>query len=143
MNKKKHRRGDRFRNPTKILAFDSQLKLAAVFSSYNVAEKLLGIPHQDLYKACKGERIAMTRHYWRELEENDEEAMLIESEDLGKLTLLEYDKEIGVEREIYCSQLMKRGQVIPESEYERRFQFIKSNAYKKWKDERFKRTKDE
>lgn len=143
MNKKKHKREDRFRNPTKILAFDGQLKLAAVFSSYNAAERLLDIPHQDLHKACKGKKIALTRHYWRELEENDEEAMLIESEDLGKLTLLEYDKEIGVEREIYCSQQMKRGQIIPESEYKNRFMFIKSNAYKKWKNERFKRTKDE
>lgn len=143
MNRKTISKGDRFRNPTKILAFDNRLKLAAIYGSYNIAERMTGIPHQRLLKACKGVVVAVNKYYWRELEDNDEEAMIVESEDLGNLSLLDYDKEIGVDREIYYSIKMERGQFIPESQYHNKQEFIKSFKYQKWKRERLKKNKEE
>lgn len=141
MNKSNNNRSERFKSPTKVLAFNNQLKLAAIFSSYNMAEKLTGIPHQRLVKACKGDAVAINNHYWRELEEDDNESMVIEPQDFGTLSLLDYDKEIGIEREIYYSQKMKRGEIIPESEYANRGQYIKTFKYQQWKRERLKNKK--
>ena len=130
MNKKNNKRGERFRQPTKVLAFNNQLKLAAVFASYNMAERLTGIPHQMLVRACKGEIIAIKKHYWRELEEDETISTVFESEDFGTYSLLEYDREIGINREIYYNQKMEKGKISPESEYENRSQYIKTFEYK-------------
>lgn len=124
-----------FKNPTKVLAFDGSLKLVAVFGSYNIAERLTGITHQRLCKACNGEIVAANKHYWREFDDSED---VLESDDIGKLNLLDYDSKSNIDRKIYCSRKMIRGQEIPESQYGNRHQFIKTTKYIEWKYEQRK-----
>lgn len=133
---------DKFKKPTKILAFDGTLKLVAIFGSYNIAERVTGIAHQRLFKACNGDTIAIHKHYWREFDDSED---VIESDDISKLNLLDYDSRLNVDRKIYCTRKMIRGQEIPESQYGNRHQFVRTLKYQKWRYEqrKSKKSKDE
>lgn len=128
MNKKDNKE-NRFKKPIKILAFDSTLKLAAMYGSYNMAERMTGIPHQRLAMACNGELISLKRHYWRELDKE----FVLDDDDLVNLNLLDYDSQLNQDRVIYCTRKMTKGQFILESQYGDRHQFIRSAKYKEWK----------
>lgn len=112
-------RGDasKFGEPTKILAFDPNLKLTAIFSSYNAVEKITGKVHQSILKCCKGPNISCLGHYWRELAPDLE---ISADEDLDNLTLLEYDAAVGVNRKIYATNKMRKGEVILESQFKQK-----------------------
>ena len=129
----------KFKHPTKILAFDGNLKLVAIFGSYNIAERITGVAHQRLFKACRGEIIAINKHYWREFDDSDD---VVESDDIGSLNLLDFDSKFNIDRKVYCSRKMIRGQEIPESQYGNRYQFIRSAKYKEWKYEQKKLKKE-
>lgn len=128
MNKKK-KIIDRFNNPIVILAFDSSLKLSAMYGSYNMTERVTGIPHQRLVLACNGGLVAIRKHYWRSLDKD----FIIESDDLSDLNLLDFDSQMNEDRVIYCSRNMKRGDIILESKYGDRHQYTKTQKYKDWK----------
>lgn len=130
---------DKFRRPTKILVFDGTLKLVAMFGSYNIAERVTGIAHQRLCKACNGDIIAIHKHYWREFDDSKD---VLESDDLGTLNLLEYDAKMNVDRKIYCTRKMLRGQEIPESQYKNRHQYVRTLKYQKWRYEQRKSRKN-
>ncbi len=124
---RKPEQGKRFGTPKMVLAFGSNLILKAVFHSLNSAEALVGVAHQQLCNAISGERISAKGFYWREVDEKWE----IEQDDIGTLSLLDYDAEMKSDRLIYATRYMRRGQEILESQYNNRHNLIKSNRCRK------------
>lgn len=118
---KKSKLEKRFDSPQRILAFGANLRLAAVFNSYNEIERMTGKKHQSILKCCKGEIISCLGYYWRELHPD---IIIDVDEDIDKLTLLQYDGVIGEDRKIYATSKMKRSEVILESQYNK-FKFRK------------------
>lgn len=114
----------KFKNPVKILAFDSLLMLRAVFQSYISVEKITGKRRQSIQKCCKGEMISCLGHYWREV---PDEIIIDADEDLGKLTLIDFDDYVGNDRLIYQTSKMKKDETILESVYKQK------TKRKKWK----------
>jgi hypothetical protein len=127
---KKESKVERFKKPSRILAFDGSLKLKGIFQSYNAAEKITRIPHQSIQKAVDGDTVSVKGIYWRELIDED---TIIDIDDLNKLSLLEYDAAMGQDRVIFATRNMKRGEEILESQFKNRFQVIKSRQSNKWK----------
>ena len=113
-----------FDNPVKILAFDKMLRLKAMFHSYVSVEAITGKNRQSIQKCCKGETISCIGFYWREI---PEDIIVDADEELGKLTLIEFDEFIGVDRLIYKTSKMKKGETILESVYKRK------SKRKQWK----------
>lgn len=105
-----------------ILAFDANLVLVGMFSSFYTASKATGICHQMITKACSGEVIAAKNMYWREADTNE---YVFDCDDLGKLTLLEFDLEQGVNRKIYATRNMRKNEIILESQYKNRYNITK------------------
>lgn len=110
MNKKKSSKNKN------IVVFDANLKMVAMFSSCYAAEKTTGISHQMITKACNGTIIAAMGMYWREV---DIDQYVLDCDDLGVLTLIEFDREHGVDRLIYATRNMKKNEIILESKYKR------------------------
>lgn len=96
-----------------VLAFDSTYRLTAIFQSISEASRLTGNLRQSLMKAASGEIISVGGRYWRTLPRDYE----VEPDDLGGLTLFEYDEFIGEDRRIYATRGMLKSSVMLESEY--------------------------
>ena len=99
--------------PTTIVAFDSQYMLVAIFKSISEAAALTGAIRQALIKAAYGDIISVNKRYWRVVPPD----IQIEPDDIGKLSLFEFDAEIGEDRKIYGTRKMLKGSVMLESEY--------------------------
>lgn len=99
--------------PTQIVAFDSTYKLVAVFKSISEAASITGALRQSLIKAAYGEIISVNKRYWRAVPADFQ----IEPDDIGTLTLFEFDAEVGEDRKIYSTRKMLKGTVMLESEY--------------------------
>lgn len=99
--------------PTTIVAFDSQYLLVAIFKSISEAASLTGAIRQSLIKAAYGDIISVNKRYWRVVPPD----IQIEPDDIGKLSLFEFDAEIGEDRKIYGTRKMLKGSVMLESEY--------------------------
>ena len=110
-----------------ILAFDRFYKLAGVFSSYRSAYKITGVPYQTIYRCCHGAQVSARGFYWRELPADKE----IECEDFGELTVIQLDQITSKNYRIYATSSMRIGEIIWESEYEKRFQIITKRKYGK------------
>lgn len=115
---------DRFCRPKPILAFSNTLLLKAIFCSSAAAEKLTGVKHQALFNAIKGNSISAKGFYWREVDDDLE----ISQDDVGTLSLLDFDKEMGDNRLIYATRSMRPREVILESQYANRFNYIHKNG---------------
>lgn len=100
-------------NPTTIVAFDATYNLVAIFKSISEAATLTGTLRQSLIKAAYGEIISVNKRYWRTVPSDFQ----IEPDDIGKLTLFDFDAEIGEDRKIYSTRKMLKSSVILESEY--------------------------
>lgn len=100
-------------SPTTIVAFDSSYVLVAIFKSISEAATLTGTLRQSLIKAAYGDIISVNKRYWRVVPSDFQ----IEPDDIGKLTLFEFDAEIGVDRKIYSTRKMLKSSVMLESEY--------------------------
>lgn len=98
---------------TKVVAFDGQYRLCAVFRSINEASSLTGALRQSLIKAAYGEIISVNKRYWRAVPKDVE----IEYDDLGSLSLFDFDDMCGVDRKIYATRDMRKGSAMLESEY--------------------------
>lgn len=81
---------DSINKPKQILCFNKSKILAAVFASYRDAERITKGTHPCIAKACHGEMIMAYGKYWRELDSD----IIIESDDIGTLTLPDYDVNI-------------------------------------------------
>lgn len=77
-------------NPTTIVAFDATYILVAIFKSISEAATLTGTLRQSLIKAAYGEIISVNKRYWRAVPSDFQ----IEPDDIGKLTLFDFDAEI-------------------------------------------------
>ncbi len=126
---KKAKLAERFKTPLRVLAFDSALRLIGIFQSYSATEKVTGIKHQILLRCCNGQMISSKGFYFREVPEDT----IIDIDDLNKLTLLEFDKEMGFDRHIYATRNMKKDEVIKESQFKNRFQVLQAKRSKQWK----------
>lgn len=99
--------------PTTIVAFDASYTLVAIFKSISEAATLTGAIRQSLIKAAYGDIISVNKRYWRVVPPDFQ----IEPDDIGKLTLFEFDAEIGEDRKIYGTRKMLKNSVMLESEY--------------------------
>lgn len=99
--------------PTTIVAFDASYLLVAIFRSISEAATLTGAIRQSLIKAAYGDIISVNKRYWRVVPPDFQ----IEPDDIGKLTLFEFDAEIGEDRKIYSTRKMLKNSVMLESEY--------------------------
>lgn len=100
-------------SPTTIIAFDSSYVLVAIFRSINEAATLTGTIRQSLIKAAYGDIISVNKRYWRIVPSDFQ----IEPDDIGKLSLFEFDAEIGEDRRIYSTKKMIKSSAMLESEY--------------------------
>ena len=100
-------------NPTTIVAFDATYILVAIFKSISEAATLTGTLRQSLIKAAYGEIISVNKRYWRAVPSDFQ----IEPDDIGKLTLFDFDAEIGEDRKIYSTRKRLKSSVMLESEY--------------------------
>ena len=99
--------------PTTIVAFDASYTLVAIFKSISEAATLTGAIRQSLIKAAYGDIISVNKRYWRVVPPDFQ----IEPDDIGQLTLFEFDAEIGEDRKIYVTRKMLKNSVMLESEY--------------------------
>lgn len=99
--------------PTTIVAFDSSYILVAIFKSISEAATLTNTIRQSLIKAAYGSIISVNKRYWRVVPPDFQ----IEPDDLGKLTLFEFDEAVGDDRKIYTTREMLKNSVMLESEY--------------------------
>ncbi|GAY30649.1 hypothetical protein [Prevotella sp. MGM2] len=108
--------------PTTIVAFDASYVLVAIFKSISEAATLTGTIRQSLIKAAYGDIISVNKRYWRVVPPDFQ----IEPDDVGHLTLFEFDAAIGEDRKIYSTRKMLKNSVMLESEY----LVLKSNTSK-------------
>lgn len=108
--------------PTTIVAFDASYVLVAIFKSISEAATLTGTIRQSLIKAAYGDIISVNKRYWRIVPPDFQ----IEPDDVGHLTLFEFDAAIGEDRKIYSTRKMLKNSVMLESEY----LVLKSNTSK-------------
>ena len=107
----------KYGDAVKILAFDNMLKLRAMFQSYSAVEKITGKSRQSIQKCCKGNMVSCLGYYWREV---PEDIIIDMDEDLGKLSLIDFDEFSGNDRIIYATSKMKKGELIKECDYKRK-----------------------
>ena len=100
-------------NNTQVLAFDCQYKLCAIFRSISEASAISGSIRQSIIKAVYGDIVSVKGRYWRAVPRDIE----IEPDDLGQLSLFDFDEMCGTDRKIYASRDMKKGSVMLESEF--------------------------
>lgn len=100
-------------NPTTIVAFDATYVLVAIFKSISEAATLTGTIRQSLIKAAYGDIISVNKRYWRVVPADFQ----IEPDDIGTLTLFEFDAAIGEDRKIYATRKMLKTSVMLESEF--------------------------
>lgn len=108
--------------PTTIVAFDASYVLVAIFKSISEVATLTGTIRQSLIKAAYGDIISVNKRYWRVVPPDFQ----IEPDDVGHLTLFEFDAAIGEDRKIYSTRKMLKNSVMLESEY----LVLKSNTSK-------------
>lgn len=99
--------------PVPTVVFDSSYVLVAIFRSISEAAALTGTIRQSIIKATKGDIISVNDRYWRTVPSD----LQIEPDDVGVLTLFEFDAAVGVDRKIYATRKMLRSSVMLESEY--------------------------
>lgn len=99
--------------PTTIVSFDSSYILTAVFKSISEAAALTGAVRQSLIKAAYGDIISVNKRYWRVVPPD----LQLEPDDVGKLTLFDFDEAVGEDRKIYATRKMSKSSVMLESEY--------------------------
>lgn len=100
-------------NPTTLVAFDNSYMLVAIFKSISEAATLTGAIRQSLIKAAYGQIISVNKRYWRVVPPDFQ----IEPDDIGQLTLFDFDAAVGEDRKIYGTRKMLKNSVMLESEY--------------------------
>lgn len=100
-------------SPTQIIAFDATYKLVAIFKSISEAATITSTLRQSLIKAAYGDMISVNKRYWRVVPADFQ----IEPDDIGVLTLFEFDETIGEDRKIYATRKMIKASAMLESEY--------------------------
>lgn len=89
----------------KVLVFDSKKKFIAIYGSQLLLAKSFGVATPSVKSVCNGTAISVKQHYLRWWEPEIE---INPDDDLGVLTLDEYDKLCGVKRKTYKNTRMSR-----------------------------------
>jgi|GEM_PF-2987747 len=87
-----------------VLVFNNMQRFIGLYHSMFAAAKALGTAPASIRAACTGESISCKGLYFRVLEDD----IQIGREDLGVLTLPEYDDLCEVDRRIYPDRRMSR-----------------------------------
>lgn len=88
----------------RVLMFNPRKNLIALFHSAIVAAKAMNSSTQAIHCACTGKTICSGRMYYRYVPEDIE----ITIEDMGTLTVEEFDSLCGVTRKVYGNTHMSR-----------------------------------
>jgi len=96
--------GKFIKDPNRILVFNSLKRLVAVFQSTNAAALAFNVKVQSIHYACTGQCISCQNYYFRHLMDDIE----VTWDDLGVLTVEEYDELCGVQRRVYATKNMSR-----------------------------------
>lgn len=98
-----------------VAVFNSSYILIGIFRSIKEASKLTGIVRQSIIKAISGDSVSVRDCYWRNIPED----VVLDQDDIGKLSVIEFDKEVGnPDRKIWAKRrIMKRSSMLMESEH--------------------------
>lgn len=102
------------KSPTPVAVFNSRYLLTAIFGSIKEVSKFTGVVRQSIIKAVYGDTITVKDYYLRAIP-ND---VVLDLDDIGKLTMIEFDKEAGTpDRKVYKkARMKKRLDIIMESQ---------------------------
>lgn len=89
----------------RVLAFDSTKKLVAVYTSAAATARQLGVTRPTVSSVCNGKSISTKNFYLRWWHP---EIDIDVSQELGLLSLMEYDTLTGDMRKTYCTGKMRR-----------------------------------
>lgn len=105
------------RTPTPVAVFNSRYLLSGIFGSVKEVSKVTGVVRQSIIKAVYGDTISVKNCYLRAIPDD----VVLDSDDIGNLTLFKFDKEAGhPDRKIYKSTRMgKRLDIIMESQHKK------------------------
>lgn len=87
-----------------VLMFSAGKILTAIFASKCAAAKVFSCNTQNITMACSGATMSTKGFYWRNLVPT----VLVQTSDIGKLTLDNYDSACGVDRKTYKTSHMTR-----------------------------------
>ncbi len=99
-------RRSNFREPKRVLIFDSRRKLIGVVKSLGAASEVTKITAQSISLVCTGKRIVSHNHYFRH--QHPDVAIDLD-EDIDILDLIEYDKMCKEDRRYYPKNFDKAG----------------------------------
>lgn len=102
------------KNPTPVAIFNFYYKLVGIFGSIKEVSKVTGVVRQSIIKAVYGDTISVNNLYLRAIPPD----LIIDLDDIGKLTLFEFDKAAhNPDRKIYNTRKKSRLNIIMESEH--------------------------
>lgn len=90
--------------PSRTLVFNPRRKLIAIIQSNTAAANIFKANTQSIHYACNGRCMSCKGFYFRVLDSSIEVTL----DDLGVLTLEEYDELCGVDRKIFKNTSMTR-----------------------------------
>ena len=94
----------KFSEAKRVLIFNPTKRLVGICQSVNATASFFKVNVQSIYYACTGKSMSCKGFYFRILDDDIEVTL----EDLGVLTVPEYDELCGVERKIYPNSKMTR-----------------------------------
>lgn len=94
----------KFSEPKRVLVFNQMKRLVAICQSVNATAEMFKTSVQSIFYVCSGKSISCNGYYFRKLDDEIE----VTFDDLGVLTIQEYDSLCGVERKIYPTSKMTR-----------------------------------
>ncbi len=102
--------------PTPVAVFNFYYKLIGIFGSIKEVSKVTGVVRQSIIKAVYGDTISVNNLYLRAIPPD----LIIDIDDIGKLTLFEFDKAAhNPDRKIYSTRKKSRQHIIMESEHKK------------------------
>lgn len=118
---KKREKVPTFDDANLVIAFNRSYKMVALFHSLQAASDFIGLHHSEMSKCCRGERITAKGFYFRKV---PKDIIIDIDEDMGNLTLIEYDKELGNDFEIYGNRCQRPSEKIWEHDFDRKDDII-------------------
>lgn len=102
-----------FKPPRKVLVFNGAKTLVATVCSLQATSKIFFTTPQAISFACSGKYISSNAFYFRKENEN----VQIEPEDLGRLSLFEFDKLCGEKKRYHTVRKMAQKHRAIEQKY--------------------------
>lgn len=106
-------RRSKFRRPCKVLIFNGARVLVAIVRSLHCAAELTHENKSAIHNCCTGKSVRSGAYYYRQLHPD----ILLEMDDLDKLTLKEYDDLCGVKRKYISTRKMAHIRIKADNKY--------------------------